>query len=565
MTGYFSKSVLLAAAAVAMFAASATPVSADPKTTCTRLIGGTVKKGRCLVAKSTVMKRANRPLQTYPIMLSTSNVTLDCAGNTFVRARGFKPKKGHYIGVHVRGSSKRRLAKVKVTNCAFRGFDIAAQVSVAISGKLARRAIKTKKLEPAFANSPRHIVLDRLVSIDAARHGFGFSGWIEGATLQNSEARGSGDAGFYFSAYSRRNRIINNRFIANGHTRNREGLSVDASARNIIEGNLFRANKRGGIFLYKNCQEHASSLGGLIDPRHNKKSLPRVMHAHSNVIRANRFVAMPIGIHVASRQSVDQFTRFCGDRSPYSFPLDKKYWLDFAEKTVIEGNRFEKLGRAIIIEDDNATIVGNRFSDNAKDIVVGTKYRARELKRPVRGTTVRGNMFSSANIDRSVDLIHGTRDTTMQGAVCPEKLPGRKTSGNAVICAPKATSLSGGGPVRRGRNSLVETAGCRISGDNRGCRETYACPAGYEVRRVRASCDLENTRPGKLPAWNTVQVTTPSDPVGDGQCRAAGTKIQTGSAAIKITSGRLQFACRERDKNGGDCAIRAEIECARIR
>jgi len=57
----------------------------------------------------------------------------------------------------------------------------------------------------------------------------------------------------------------------------REGIAVDASARNTIAGNTLRRNAFGGIFLYKNCWETHS---------YEPDSEQRVQHAHSNMFQA---------------------------------------------------------------------------------------------------------------------------------------------------------------------------------------------------------------------------------------------------------------------------------------
>lgn len=575
------------AGVLSLMAAWPATASADANATCERVIGGTVEKNKCIVTASRALPRMAKPLVTYPVLVTRSDVTLDCNDNTLVPKSDLKPAGGYYIGIDVRGKN---LANVTVTRCRLSGFDISARVSASVPGKVAKAAIKSEQLDRAFGYSPRKVVFDRLVSINAVQIGFNFAGWVEGATLRNSKIQDTGGPAVYLSAHTRRNRIIGNRFVRNGHVRDREILSIDASAENIIENNEFRNGKLGGIFLYKNCQEHASKLGGVVDPRFNESSAPRVLHAKSNVIRDNVFAAMPIGVHVASRQSADQFIRFCGDPSPYPFPLNQRYWLDFAENTLIEGNDFVNLDTAIIVEDDNARIVDNEFTGNRKDILVGTRLRQEHLNRPVGGTTILRNTFGQADLDRAVDIIYGSRNTIFQGRTCPEGLPSKPGKGGAIVCAPTGTRVAretsgrveparseaseaprrtrqahAAEPPNRAKSAIIKESGCSVSGNNDGCEETYACPSGYVVNRIRAACHLELNRKVDLPEWGDIDVVVPSGNLNEGLCRAGDTAISSGRGIILFSQGPVRLGCIEHDKNGGDCAIRAEIECVRAR
>ena len=85
----------------------------------------------------------------------------------------------------------------------------------------------------------------------------------------------------------------------------REQIAVDGSARNRIEGNRFHLNRRGGVFLYRNCGED-----GVV--RHQTPS--------GNVITGNRFEGAawptPRPIVVGSREGR---RRYCGDDAGYPF------------------------------------------------------------------------------------------------------------------------------------------------------------------------------------------------------------------------------------------------------
>lgn len=188
-----------------------------------------------------------------------------------------------------------------------------------------------------------------MVVTGSGRVGIYFDDYVTDSTLSNSTVQQSYMSGIYLEHSSRNNRIINNRIVNNGHESlgrgKREGLAVDSSANNLIEGNLFKGNGAGGVFLYKNCGEHYSS----------GKSVIRWQHSDHNIIRNNTFTDEQIGIWLASRQSRDLSGFDCGNK-----PKDNsgQYFADYADNNILEGNKF--IGTRVDIKDEG---VGNRVSE----------------------------------------------------------------------------------------------------------------------------------------------------------------------------------------------------------
>jgi len=79
----------------------------------------------------------------------------------------------------------------------------------------------------------------------------------------------------------------------------------------------------------------------------------RWQHSDYNVIRNNTFVNEPVGIWLASRQNRDLSGFDCGDK-----PRDSsgKYFNDYADNNVVEGNKFEKIKNNIQNEGDDNII-----------------------------------------------------------------------------------------------------------------------------------------------------------------------------------------------------------------
>jgi len=192
--------------------------------------------------------------------------------------------------------------------------------------------------------------------------------------------RGSGEPGIYFEHSSREITLRDSVVSGNGGD-NREGLSIDSSAHDVVEGNTFQNNAIGGLFLYKNCWEYAD------EP--SRGEVKRWQHSDFNVIRNNIFRDEPIGVWIASRQSMDLKSWGCGDT-----PMggDPRYYRDYADNNTVEGNTFCNVQVPVRVEGDRNVIRGNRF-DRANKTQVEMPMTKREqlLHLPSIGNVLSGS------------------------------------------------------------------------------------------------------------------------------------------------------------------------------
>lgn len=269
------------------------------------------------------------------LLISHSNTHLDCQGAT-LEGDNHLP---FGIMVNSKGSP---LKNISIKNCHIRNF---SRSGIRITSNIPANQLSTDH-QINYHRTPTAILIDAVVVTGSGRVGIYFDDYVTDSTLSNSTVQQSYMSGIYLEHSSRYNRIINNRIVNNGHESfgrgKREGLAVDSSANNLIEGNLFEGNGAGGVFLYKNCGEHYSS----------GKSVIRWQHSDNNIIRNNTFTHEQVGIWLASRQSRDLSGFDCGDKAKDN---SGQYFADYANNNVLEGNKF--IGTQVDIKDEG---VGNR-------------------------------------------------------------------------------------------------------------------------------------------------------------------------------------------------------------
>ncbi len=240
---------------------------------------------------------------TEPVVISADNILLDCRGGTIT-------------GMHRRGITIRPGLK----NITIRDCRLDDTGGILIEGQTPSDDAAAR--DEARANSSQGVVLDHLTITKSYMTGVFVDHYVVGATIRNSIVADGHHVGIYLEHGSQRNVVSGNLIRNNGLFTNkgirrigptrREGLSVDGSAYNLIENNIFDSNAFGGIFHYKNCWEFHTT---------NPESRPRLQGSDGNVIRGNVFRNMDIGIWVASRQARDLVMWDCGDKSPYGSPV----------------------------------------------------------------------------------------------------------------------------------------------------------------------------------------------------------------------------------------------------
>lgn len=283
-----------------------------------------------------------------PIVISTSGTELDCKG-AILDGRGDQK-----VGILIT-SRRKPLSDVVVKNCTvnnFRRTGIMVNSTIPLKGREDREAV--------YRNTPTNVLLDRVVVLNSG-DGVYFNGYVTNSTLQNSTVKGSKQVGVYLSQASKNIKVINNDIEGNGiagkKAQRREGLAVDSSADNLIEGNRFTKNGAGGLFLYKNC--------GTLLPD-GKRDL-RWQSSNNNVIRNNVFKDERVGVWIASRQSQDLTHLKCADPA---VDATGKYFEDFANNNTVTNNKFCGGEVGVRIEGDQNNIVDNQFGASLQDEVV---------------------------------------------------------------------------------------------------------------------------------------------------------------------------------------------------
>ena len=262
------------------------------------------------------------------VIITSSNTTLDCRG-AVLEGDNERP-----FGIMINSKGK-PLSDVTVRNCKVRHF---TRSGIRITSDIAANKLSPNH-EKNYRRTPTRITLENVEVTGSGRVGIYFDDYVTHSTLSHSIVRDSYMSGIYLEHSSRNNKVVDNQIIDNGHERfgkgKREGLAVDSSAYNLIEGNRFESNGAGGVFLYKNCGEHFST----------GKSVIRWQHSDYNIIRNNTFVNEPVGIWLASRQNRDLSGFDCGDK-PREGSL--KFYPDYADNNVVGQNQFLKVKNLVI-------------------------------------------------------------------------------------------------------------------------------------------------------------------------------------------------------------------------
>jgi parallel beta-helix repeat protein len=280
------------------------------------------------------------------IVIRKSHVDLDCNGAIIDGQNKIK------VGIFIKGKS---LRDITVRNCTIKNFN-GAGVMIASGVRLKQDGDR----DEYYRVAPKSIILDKLLVENNGRVGVYFNAYVAESVLSNSVVRNSKGVGVYLSQGSSNNKLDSNVIEGNGASGKRsslrEGVAIDSSARNLIQGNTFIDNAAGGIFLYKNCGEKFST----------GRSVLRWQSSDENLIKNNKFVGGRIGVWVASRQSRDLSGWDCGDA-----PVDDKgkYFEDFSNKNKISGNRFCDVNVAVRVEGDHNIVSNNQFNEGVNRFV----------------------------------------------------------------------------------------------------------------------------------------------------------------------------------------------------
>lgn len=311
------------------------------------------------------------------LLIVQGPTVLDCNGAVFDGHGTLK------IGLNIDSLGK-PLKGVTVKNCTFQNY--ARGVLVGWSGKDASKQPQQHAF--LYAHTPQDIRLEHITVLHPRDVGIYMDDYVQHVVIDHAVVRDSGMAGIYLEHSSRyialRNSVVSDSGRGNrqGVPNRREALAIDSSAHDIVEGNTFENNTSGGIFLYRNCWEHAD------DP--SSGSVYRWQHSDFNLIRDNIFRNEPIGVWIASRQSEDISHMHCGDAPMVKG--DNRYYRDYADNNTVEGNTFCNVHVPVRIEGDRNIVRRNRFDRRNKvQVELPVTKREQLMHLPSVGNVVSGN------------------------------------------------------------------------------------------------------------------------------------------------------------------------------
>jgi parallel beta-helix repeat protein len=332
---------------------------------------------------------------TGTTVITGSNLVLDCRGATLDGE--YKVSRTLVVGGE-RGVSQVQIRNCQVTGSRNNGVYVGSTVTSV-------RMVQPGGGRPDRGLLPQHVSLQNVTARRNAGAGIYVDGYVEDTAVVDSLVEENGSIGIYLDHDSRRSRIANSRVLRNGfgnesdvpfaRKRTREGIAIDSSADNLIEGNTIAGNKAGGIFLYRNCGERPN------DPN----SFLRLQPSSGNVIRGNTIDGGSMyGIAVASRQE----SRLRPDDCMLRLDPARGVFADAAPGNRVTGNTIRNVPVGIRVSDDGNVVEDNRIIAPSECIRLGSEQRNR-LQHPVRDLTVQGNLCEGGR----VNVLPGT--TMIQG------------------------------------------------------------------------------------------------------------------------------------------------------
>jgi hypothetical protein len=383
--------------------------------------------------------------------------------------------------------------------------------------------------------APRRITIDNMTLWAFSRTPLYIAPGVTYVTVTNSELTGTSvSVALYLDTESARNVIRNNYFHVTNRkdhafrTQRREELAIDNSSENEIMNNRFSTLEGGGIYLYRNCGE-----GGTI--RHGTPSHNKIIN---NVFYYNQYDGDNPAIYVGSRSNESR--DYCDDEDgyPWGSSADNR---SFARYNVVMQNQIYKRSVSDMIKQGDSTNRPNYIAHN--QTVASEIYRQAGCYVPTGYKTF---------------ILHGQTLDVFRGA------------GGVPVCTGRGYTCDDGRLKPTSSTSCAVTrvvAECRVTDSNSGCQKTAACPAGKRLVGASAACNLEDgavtdAQLASVPA-GAISVVRASDNVSDGQCWLGDDRLSRGRKAVDgfEDRGSVTIGCREVDRNGGDCHIKAALYC----
>lgn len=393
------------------------------------------------------------------------------------------------------------------------------------------------------ARAPTRITFDALTIDPEGRIAVYVYMGATAVTVRRSLFIGSSKStAIYLDAESGFNRIEGNRFET---TTPREVIAIDGSSGNVVQGNVFPATPRGGIFIYRNCGE-----AGTV--RHNEPL--------NNDLLDNQFLD-PRGpaahyphIAVASRNGNRSY---CEDDAgyPYGSSIDN---LDEAHFTAIKGNFFDSASPTLYFGAGPNYVIDN----------VSTSAVAIPAADGFGGSFIGNRLDSIWQPSTSCFWRAGAMPMLLRDG---EWLDLDLSNPQAATCATQRLACNAGQLVQHA--SACDPARivqrhfkCAMKNSDAGCTKALACTGRKRLQAIKARCNLEagpiDTQALATAAWNTLAVDRASDVVSDGHCIAGGLDIATGATQLLgFPAVPASASCRESDPDGGDCMVEGDLVC----
>ncbi len=352
---------------------------------------------------------------TRGVDITTSGAVLDCRGAHIALGAGETDRQG----ILIETPAAVPLENVTVRNCLVDGFS-------PNNLRIRRTGFKDLVQGSEYDAATSNILVENSHFTNSSGSGVFVDGFVTGVTLRDIEVAGSGGVGIYLEAGSKDNVVEGSRVHHNGfgdvgpdgvpivfngvelryESTGREGIAIDGSRDNIVRNNWIAGNAAGGVFLYKNCGENATTQPGSHWVRH--------YGATGNEISGNFISSEKNGVWIGSRAAENQYFMDCSDPA-YIDATARLVYLDPASGNTVHANSFLYVNRGVRIEDDASTITDNRFSSNAagdEAIIIGTKERTGVLGQPVNGTVITGNRADISGNASPFHWIWGHAETT---------------------------------------------------------------------------------------------------------------------------------------------------------
>ena len=282
---------------------------------------------------------------------------------------------------------------IQVKNCLLTGYNHGVVIEQQTPANQRYEQLQTGQTSIAqqLAQSPHQILIDNVTVTHSHNSGIFVGDHVQGVDFNRIAVLKSGTVGLYFEFGSRGNVVRHSFFSQNGVRQvlgvgkpNREAIAIDSSANNRIEQSHFDHNGAGGVFLYRNCFEHAD------DPSKPNHFL-RTQGSNNNLIAHNIFEREPVGVWIASRQSRNLKGFACGAYTISETPF-ASYHLDESEHNQIWQNLFLANKTGIIVEDDNNRLQANQFDQQVvQPIVIGSKIRLQSNEGAVKNNQLANN------------------------------------------------------------------------------------------------------------------------------------------------------------------------------